>query len=180
MINLHLLLYIKGMLSKNQRNLQNKALKIRQLNNFEISEDKKYCSRKISYISARNVRISQNVPLKGQSSMERKVQRWGKPMEIWRIWKPARYWNMLNLTLDLFWFWRCNYKVYMPTYFWYNIYINTMYASNRFRRIRISCLWYYIPFLSIPLYTHSWSELSEPFLMNKLYIDRAGKKVHFN
>ena len=35
MINLHLLLYIKGMLSKNQRNPQNKALKIRQLNNLE-------------------------------------------------------------------------------------------------------------------------------------------------
>ena len=46
----------------------------------------------------------------------------------------------------------------------------TMYASKRFRRVRFSCLWYYIHYLSITLYTHSWSELSEPFSRHTLYL----------
>ena len=46
----------------------------------------------------------------------------------------------------------------------------TMYASKRVRRVRFSCLWYYIHYLSITLYTHSWSELSEPFSRHTLYL----------
>ena len=59
----------------------------------------------------------------------------------------------------------------------------TMFASKRVRRVRFSCLWYYIHYLSITLYTHSyrleslwiiyahsWSELSEPFSRHTLYL----------
>ena len=51
------------------------------------------------------------------------------------------------------------------------LHISTMCASKRVWRVRSSCLWHYIHYLSIPLYTHSRSELSEPFSRYTLHVE---------
>ena len=48
--------------------------------------------------------------------------------------------------------------------------LSLVYTSKRVRKVRISCLWYYIHYLPIPLYTHSWSEHFEPFSRHTLYV----------